>query len=124
MTIELVPVEGYEYAAVFIPELNIKAPAGCLLSFPQFQEDFETLRKNKIITVDKKKIKFKWRYSHTSLAQYFYNLEKPIKYFWSIVEFDFYIKPHTLKHLISINKRIDHSKDCKDYAKLKKLLNR
>jgi len=48
LTIEPVDVKGYEYEAVFIPELNIKAPAGCLQFFPQFQKDFEILWKNKI----------------------------------------------------------------------------
>lgn len=121
MAIGPVKIDSRKYETLYLPELGVKAPAACLSLFPQFQKDFEILWK-KIIKIDKKKIKLKWNKSLISLAQYFYNLEKPVKYFWEIVEHDFGIKRHTLKHLISENKRRDHSKDSKDYAKIKALL--
>jgi hypothetical protein len=76
----------------------------CLSNFPQFEKDFEALWRNKIITGGKNK--FKWNYNPTSLGQYFHGLDRQWSdYFWEIVEFEFGIKRHTLKHLVSPNGR-------------------
>jgi len=106
----------------YIPKYKIKAPAACLGLFPQFIKDFETLWKNKIITVDKKKLKLIWNWSLISLAQYFYYQKYKCTFFWSIVEMDFNIKKGKLKQAIYMNKKQDRSKDSRDYAKIKKLL--
>lgn len=124
---EIVPVdvEGYEYTAFFIPELDINAPGGCFVTFPQFQEDFEILWEKEIITIDKEKIKFKWNRTDLSLAQYFYNQKKFHKAFWSAVAFDFNIDRAKLRQAIYMNRKQNNGrhKDSRDYEEIKDLLN-
>jgi hypothetical protein len=124
MNMEPADVKGYEYEAVFIRELGVTAPAGCLSLFPQFQSHFETLLKNEVIAVDEKRMKLKWNYSDISLAQYFYYQKYKCAFFWSMVELDFDIKKGKLKQSFYMNKRQNRGidKDSRDYEKLKKLL--
>jgi len=118
--LELIFSENENYC--YIPKYKIKTPALCLGLFPQFIKNFDTLWKNKIITVDKKKLKLKWNYSLISLAQYFYYQKYKCTFFWSVVELDFDIKKGKLKQSFYMNKRQDKGKDSRGYAKIKDLL--
>jgi len=76
----------------------------------------------KVIAVDEKRIKLKWNYSDLSLAQYFYNMERPVKDIWSLVGFDFDIERKKLRQAIYMNEKQDHGKDSRDYVRIKDLL--
>ena len=105
----------------FFPEFNLSVSSQCFFYFPQFEKDFQALWQDKIITADKNK--FKWNYSLTSLAQYFYSLDKVWDgYFWGMIELEFGIKRHTLKHLASKNGNVFYREKSIDYEKLMTLL--
>jgi len=118
--LELIFSENENYC--YIPKYKIETPAPCLLYFPQFREDFEALRENKIITIDEKKRIFTWKKNQISLAQYFLDLEFLGKNIWSVVEPDFGIERGKLKQSISANKKQNSGKDSRDHAEIKKLL--
>ena len=108
----------------FFPEFNLSVYSRCLSNFPQFEKDFEALWRNKIITEAKNK--FKWNYSLTSLGQYFRNLDAQ----WNdysileMVETEFDIPRHKLKHLINANGREPDfiREKAIDYEKLMEIL--
>jgi hypothetical protein len=90
--------------AAFFLKSNLFVLSGCFSNFPQFLYDFEVLWQNKIITNGNNK--FEWNYSLTSLGQYFFGLKTRLhNNIWWAVEFEFGLKRHTLKHLISKNGR-------------------
>jgi len=107
----------------FIPEFNLYIWSRCLFNFPQFEKDFEALWRNKIITEANKK--FKWNYSLTSLGQYFLSLDAQWSdNIWEVVEPEFGLPRHTLKHLVNANGREPDFIRAKaiDYEKLMEIL--
>jgi len=122
-----------------LPE-KVKGLLRIMHQFPQFEEDFPDLYFSKEKVIEKTNVKISrdvehweltcswecdlvWKYSNTSLAEYFHNLKKNEAdgdFFWGEIENVFSIKRGTLRHLIDNNV----GKLSKDYEKIKNILGR
>ena len=133
-----------------LPESIIKL-LEIMHQFPQFEKEFPYLYFNGVIKAVKKfpknsrqfseedswryidewECSFIWDYSQTSLAEYFYFLEKNKldgKFFWEKIENVFLIKKGTLRHFVCNNedgeKAYINDKPSKDYERILDLLGR